>query len=65
VLANLAPVLGTAPGGPAVRRVLDLADSTAMLERIARARTKARARAWRFIEGTPACGSPASPRTAA
>jgi hypothetical protein len=54
-----------APGGPTVRHVLDLAGSTAMLERIARARTKARTRARRFIEGTPACGSPASPRTAA
>ena len=41
VLAHLAPVLGTAPSGPTVRRALDLAGGTAMLERIARARAKA------------------------
>jgi len=36
VLAHLAPVLGMAPSGPAVRRALGLAGGTAMLERIAR-----------------------------
>lgn len=54
VLAHLAPVLGTAPSGPTVRRSLDLAGGTAMLERIARARSKARAHVWTLIEGTPA-----------
>ena len=43
VLAHLAPVLGDAPSGPAIRRALDLAGGTAMLERIAGARAKARA----------------------
>jgi hypothetical protein len=38
VLAHLAPVLGTAPSGPTVRRALDLAGGAAMLDRIARAR---------------------------
>jgi hypothetical protein len=54
VLAHLAPVLGAAPSGPTVRRALDLAGSPAMLDRIARARAKARAHAWRLIEDTPA-----------
>jgi len=54
VLAHLAPVLGAAPSGPTVRRSLDLAGGTAMLERIARARAKARAHVWTLIEGTPA-----------
>src|SRR5438552_5325196 len=54
VLAHLAPVLGAAPSGPTVRRSLDLAGGTAMLDRIARARAKARAHAWTLIEGTPA-----------
>jgi effector-binding domain-containing protein len=31
VLAHLAPVPGTAPGGPAIRRTLDLAGGAAML----------------------------------
>jgi hypothetical protein len=53
VLAHLAPVLGTAPSGPTVRRALDLAGGTAMLERIARARAKARAHVWHLIEKTP------------
>jgi len=44
VLAHLAPVLGDAPSGPTVRRALDLAGTSAMLDRIARARAKARAR---------------------
>jgi len=54
VLAHLAPVLGTAPSGPTVRRALDLAGGTAMLDRIARARAKARAHVRQLIEKTPA-----------
>ena len=45
LLAHLAPVLGDAPGGPAVRRTLDLAGAPSKLDRIARARTRARAHA--------------------
>src|SRR5215831_2007868 len=52
VLAHLAPVLGAAPSGPTVRRALDLAGAPAMLDRIARARAKARAHAWTLIENT-------------
>jgi Transposase DDE domain group 1 len=54
VLAHLAPVLGDAPSGPTVRRALDLAGAPAVLDRIARARARARAHAWKLIEGTPA-----------
>src|SRR5262249_29318677 len=54
LLAHLAPVRGNAPSGPTVRRALDLAGTPAMLDRIARARMKARAHAWTLIEGTPA-----------
>ena len=54
VLAHLAPVLGDTPSGPTVRRALDLAGMAASLERIARARAKARAHVWQLIEGTPA-----------
>jgi Transposase DDE domain group 1 len=54
VLAHLAPVLGDAPSGPTVRRALDLAGTPAMLDRLARARAKARAHVWDLIEGTPA-----------
>jgi hypothetical protein len=54
VLAHLAPVLGTAPSGPTVRRALDLAGTPAMLNRIARARARARAHVWTLIAGTPA-----------
>jgi hypothetical protein len=54
VLAHLAPVLGDAPSGPTVRRALDLAGTPASLERIARARAKARAHVWQLIEGTAA-----------
>ena len=53
VLAHLAPVLGDAPSGPTIRRALDLAGSTAMLERIAKARAKARVHVWKLIEATP------------
>lgn len=54
VLAHLAPVLGDAPSGPTVRRALDLAGTAAVLDRIARARAKARAHVWQLIEQTPA-----------
>ena len=54
VLAHLAPVLGPAPSGPTVRRALDLAGTAAMLDRIARARAKARAHVWTLIGDTPA-----------
>jgi len=54
LLAHLAPVLGAAPSGPTVRRALDLAGTPAMLDRIARARAKARAHAWALIQDTPA-----------
>ena len=43
-----------APSGPTVRRALDLAGTAAMLDRIARARAKARAHVWDLIEKTPA-----------
>jgi len=52
LLAHLAPVLGAAPSGPTVRRALELAGAPAMLDRIARARAKARAHAWTLIAGT-------------
>jgi hypothetical protein len=54
LLAHLAPVLGDAPSGPTVRRALDLAGTAAMLDKVARARARARAHAWKLIEGTPA-----------
>ena len=54
VLAHLAPVLGDAPSGPTVRRALDLAGHAAVLDRIARARARARAHVWTLVEGTPA-----------
>jgi hypothetical protein len=54
LLAHLAPVLGDAPSGPTVRRALDLAGTSAVLDKIARARAKARAHVWTLIEGTPA-----------
>jgi hypothetical protein len=54
VLAHLAPVLGDAPSGPTVRRALDLAGAPSALDRIARARAKARAHVWDLIAATPA-----------
>jgi hypothetical protein len=54
VLAHLAPVLGQAPSGPTVRRALDLAGTPAVLDRIARARARARAHVWTLIQATPA-----------
>jgi hypothetical protein len=47
LLAHLGPVLGSAPSGATVRRALDLAGTPAMLDRIARARARARAHAWK------------------
>ncbi len=52
VLAQLAPVLGTAPSGSTVRRALGLAD-TRTLARIAQARAKIRAHVWTLIQDTP------------
>jgi hypothetical protein len=54
VLAHLAPVLGDAPSGPTIRRALDLAGTAGMLDRIARARARARALVWTLIQDTPA-----------
>ena len=54
LLAHLAPVLGAAPSGPTVRRALDLAGTPAALDRIARARARARAHGVKLIEETPA-----------
>jgi Transposase DDE domain group 1 len=54
VLAHLAPVLGPAPSGPTVRRALGLTGTAAMLDRIARARARARAHVWDLIAGTAA-----------
>jgi Transposase DDE domain group 1 len=53
VLAHLAPVLGAAPSGPTVRRALSLAGGTAMLERAAKARARARAHVWELLSGMP------------
>jgi hypothetical protein len=49
VLAHLASVLGAAPSGSTIRRTLDLAGTPAVLDRIARARAKARAHIWKLI----------------
>jgi len=54
VLTHLAPVLGDAPSGPTIRRALDLAGTPAVLDRIARARARARAHVWTLIAGTAA-----------
>ena len=54
LLAHLSPVLGAAPSGSTVRRALDLAGTPRMLDRVARARAKAREHAWNLIERTPA-----------
>jgi hypothetical protein len=53
LLAHLAPVLGDAPSGPTARRALDLAGTPAMLDKIARARARARAHVWELIQATP------------
>jgi hypothetical protein len=52
LLAHLAPLLGAAPSGPTIRRSLDLAGAPRMLDRIARARAKAREHAWALIAAT-------------
>ena len=52
LLAHLAPLLGTAPSGPTVRRALDLAGDKRVRDRIARARARARAHAWDLIGQT-------------
>jgi hypothetical protein len=54
VLGHLSPVLGAAPSGPTVRRALDLAGTPAVLDRIARARARARAHVWDLIGQAPA-----------
>src|SRR3984957_9404930 len=54
LLAHLSPVLGAAPSGPTARRALDLAGTPRMLDRIARARAKAREHAWKLVEATAA-----------
>jgi hypothetical protein len=54
LLAHLAPLLGTAPSGPTIRRSLDLAGTPRMLDRIARARARAREHAWALIASTAA-----------
>jgi hypothetical protein len=53
LLAHLSPVLGDAPSGPTVRRALDLAGTAAALDKIARARARARAHVWDLVQGTP------------
>src|SRR6185437_13358285 len=54
LLRHLGPLMGGAPSGPTARRALEQAGSQRALDRIARARAKARARAWELIEATPA-----------
>ena len=54
LLAHLSPVLGAAPSGPTARRALDLAGTPRTLDRIARARAKAREHAWKLVEATAA-----------
>jgi hypothetical protein len=46
--------MGSGPSGPAARRALEQAGAERALDRIARARAKARARAWELIEAAPA-----------
>ena len=57
LLAHLAPLLGTAPSGPTVRRALDLAGDKRTRDRIARARARARSRAW-DLAWQASCGFP-------
>jgi hypothetical protein len=52
LLAHLSPVLGAAPSGPTARRALDLAGAPRTLDRIARARARAREHAWKLAEAT-------------
>jgi len=53
VLSQLEPVLGVPPSDTTIRRTLELADKRT-LARVARARARARDRAWAMIEATPA-----------
>jgi hypothetical protein len=53
LLAHLAPVLGDAPSGPTVRRALSLAGTARAADRIASARARARAHAWKLVQETP------------
>jgi Transposase DDE domain group 1 len=52
VLGQLEPVLGDAPSGSTVRRVLDLATDL-ILARVAQARARIRKHAWKLISETP------------
>lgn len=52
VLSQLEPVLGAPPSDTTVRRALELADKRT-LARAAKARARARNRAWAMIEATP------------
>ena len=52
LLAHLGPLLGAAPSGPTARRAMALAGTPRMLDRIARARAKARSHAWGLIAAT-------------
>ena len=54
LLRHLASLMGSGPSGPTARRALEQAGAERALDRIARARAKARARAWEFIEAGPA-----------
>ena len=54
LLRHLAPLMGSGPSGPTARRALEQAGAERALDRIARARAKARACAWELIEATPA-----------
>ena len=54
LLRHLASLMGSGPSGPTARRTLEQAGAERALDRIARARAKARARAWELIEATPA-----------
>lgn len=53
ILDHLAPVLGKAASWPTARRALEQAGAPRSLDRIARARAKARDHAWKLIEATP------------
>jgi Transposase DDE domain group 1 len=54
LLEHLAPLMGVAPSGSTARRTLEQAGASRMLDRIASARARARAHAWKLIEATPA-----------
>ena len=54
LLRHLTPLMGSGPSGPTARRALEQAGAERALDRIARARAKARVCAWELIEATPA-----------